>query len=109
MKLEFENKKLKELCEIEKQARRELGAVAAKKLQSRLADIVAADCVGDLVLGKPHPLTGDRTGQFALTLHRGLRLVFEPKMDEVPITDEKAIIWKDVTGVNIVFIGDYHD
>lgn len=109
MKLYFANKKLRELCETEKVAKKNLGKQAAKKLKSRLADIVAAKRVGDLVVGRPHPLKGDRAGQFSLTLHGGCRLVFEPGTEEIPTAMDGSIIWKDVDGVNIVFIGDYHD
>ena len=109
MKLDFASKRLKMLCEIERLAKKELGTQVAKKLKSRLADIVAAERVGDLVVGKPHPLKGDRHGQFSLTLHQGFRLVFEPSMDEVPRRDDGAINWREVNGVNVVFIGDYHD
>ena len=109
MNLDFATKDLRKLCETEKLAKKELGAPVAKKLKSRLADIVAAKRVGDLVVGKPHPLKGNRLGQFSLTLHRGIRLVFEPMMDEVPTTDDGSINWPEVTGINILFIGDYHD
>lgn len=109
MKLIFASKQLKSICEIENLATKKFGAPVTKKLKSRLADIVAAERVGDLVLGRPHPLKGNRQGQFALTLHGGIRLVFEPSMDEVPRTDNGSINWPDVNGVNVVFIGDYHD
>ena len=109
MTLDFADKELRKLCETAKLAKKALGAPAAKKLQSRLADIVAAERVGDLVVGKPHPLSGDRKGQFSLTLHGGVRLVFEPLMDEVPTNDDGSISWPNVSGVRIVFIGDYHD
>lgn len=109
MKLEFPSQKLRNLCEIERVAKKELGAPAVKKLKSRLADIIAAECVGDLMLGKPHPLKGDRYGQFSLTLHQGCRLVFEPHMDNIPTDEAGAIIWREVSSVSILFIGDYHD
>ncbi len=109
MNLDFASKDLREVCETEKIAKKKLGAPAAKKLKSRLADIVAVERVGDLKLGKPHPLTGDRLGQFSITLHGGIRLVFEPLMDDVPTTKDGSIAWPEVTGVNILFIGDYHD
>lgn len=108
MKLDFADKNLRKLCETQKLATRKLGAQAAKKLQSRLADIIAAERVGDLVVGKPHPLAGDRLGQFSLTLHGGRRLVFEPLMDEVPTNADGSINWPEVTGARIVFLGDYH-
>ena len=77
-------------------------------MQSRLADIVAAERVGDLIVGKPHPLTGNRKEQYLLTLHGGIRLVFEPMMDGGPCKEDGSIKWPAVTGIKIVFIGNYH-
>jgi toxin HigB-1 len=80
----FGNKALKDLCEQSKVAQRKLGSASAGKLRSRLADLVAARAVTDLVAGRPHPLKGDRAGQFAVDLSGGLRLVFEADHDPIP-------------------------
>ena len=66
MEIRFKDKLLRELCEKKAVAAKKLGDVCARKLQTRLADIAAASRVTDLVAGKPHPLKGDRHGQFAL-------------------------------------------
>ena len=57
----------------------------------------------------PHPLRGDRAGQFALDLDGGRRLVFEPDQGSVPGKQDGSIDWSQVTRVRIVLIGDYHD
>lgn len=105
----FKDKKLRELCEKKAAATRKLGEICARKLQSRLADLLAASRVSDLVAGNPHPLTGDRHGQFALDLAGGWRLVFAPGNKPVPRRDDASIDWSAVTIVCIEFIGDYHD
>lgn len=97
------------LCDDQKQQQKILGKVGAKKLRARLADLAAAARVTDLVLGDPHPLGHDRAGQFALRLHGGWRLVFEPAHDPPPQSADGAIAWDQVTAVRIVWIGDYHD
>ena len=65
--------------------------------------------MGELIVGNPHPLKGDRLGQFALNLKGGVRLVFEPENDPVPYNEDGSIDWRNVSAVCIVFIGDYHD
>jgi proteic killer suppression protein len=100
---------LEKLCLTERQQKKELGAVGAKKLRSRLADIEAAATVRDLVAGRPHPLEGDRDGQFAVNLDGGRRLVFEPDHDPIPYEADGSVAWEKVTAVRIVWIGDYHD
>lgn len=109
MNLDFKDKKLRELCEQRASAERKLGADSARKLRSRLADLQAAVCVTDLAAGGPHPLQGDRAGQFALKLEGGKRLVFEPDHNPVPYREDGSIDWSRVTRVRIIYIGDYHD
>ena len=89
--------------------KKELGNAGARKLQTRLAELMAVVSVNELIAGHPHPLKGDRAGQFAVSLEGGKRLVFEPANDPIPKTHDDAIDWTSVTIVRIAFIGDYHD
>jgi proteic killer suppression protein len=107
--IEIPEDDLRVICEQERAATRALGKLCARRLRTRLADLVAAVHVQELVAGRPHPLKGDRSGQFALDLHGGVRLVFEPANDPIPEQDDGGIDWRGVTRVRIVFIGDYHD
>ncbi len=109
MKITINNSKLKKLCEKPQEAQKKLGNNCAKKLRTRLADIQAAESVTSLVAGNPHPLKGDRAGQFAVNLDGGKRLVFEPANEPVPRNEDGSINWSEITAVCIVFIGDYHD
>ncbi|MBI5333739.1 MAG: killer suppression protein HigA [Burkholderiales bacterium] len=109
MEIRFKDKRLRELCEKGAVARRTLGDAGARKLQARLADMMAAARVSDLVAGNPHPLKGDRRGQFAVDLAGGWRLVFAPANDPIPRRDDASVDWSAVTIVCIEFIGDYHD
>ena len=109
MEVEFKDKKLRELCEKQAVAVKKLGDACARKLRTRLADLSAAARVTDLVAGNPHPLKGDRLGQFAVDLAGGWRLVFAPANDPTPRKDDASIDWSAVTIVCIEFIGDYHD
>lgn len=100
---------IQRLCEQERLAVRKLGADSAKKLKSRLADLSAAASVSGLVAGHPHPLRGDRLGQFAVSLAGGARLVFEPANEPRPLLADGTIDWTRITRIRVVFIGDYHD
>lgn len=109
MQVRFKDKKLRELCEKQAVAEKKLGAASARKLKVRLVALEAATCVTDLVAGNPHPLKGDRLGQFALDLAGGWRLVFVPAHDPCPARPDGGIEWSLVTIVSIEYIGDYHD
>lgn len=109
MEIKFSDKKLRELCEKQAAAVKKLGDAGARKLRARLADLAAASRVTDLVAGHPHPLKGERLGQFAVDLAGGWRLVFAPANDPVPRRGDASIDWSAVTIVCIEYIGDYHD
>ncbi|MCW5322192.1 type II toxin-antitoxin system RelE/ParE family toxin [Verminephrobacter aporrectodeae] len=109
MEIRFKDKRLRQLCEKEAVARKKLGDSGARKLLARWADLTAASCMSDLKAGRPHPLKGDRLGQFSLALDGGRRLVFAPANDPVARREDGSIDWSAVTVVCIEFIGDYHD
>ncbi len=110
MYVSYKDRKLRKLCENNREAIRKLGADSAKKLQSRHSDMDAAENVeGMPPLGNPHPLIRDRAGQYSIGLAGGKRLVFEPDHNPVPEREGGGIDWAQVTAVTIVYIGDYHD
>lgn len=109
MEIRYKDKKVRELCEKQAVAEKKLGAASARKLKVRLLALDAAVRVTDLVAGNPHPLKGERFGQFALDLAGGWRLVFAPDHDPCPTRPDGGIEWSQVTIVSIEYIGDYHD
>lgn len=109
MDIDFATTKLRALCEQHARVVGAFGFLCAKKLQNRLADLEAVAFVTELVAGRPHPLKGDRLGQFSVDLHGAVRLVFEPDHVPVPRNADISIAWNQINKVRIVFIGDYHD
>ena len=108
MEVPYKDKKIRDLCEKQAVAEKRLGAASARKLRLRLLALEAAARVTDLVAGNPHPLKGDRLGQFALDLAGGWRLVFAPAHDPCPTRPDGGIEWSHVTVISIESIGDYH-
>lgn len=109
LEIKYKNGKLEKLSLISKVADRELGPKSAQKLRTRLAEIDAGSSVAELIAGRPHPLKGNRLGEFALDLAGGDRLVFMPSANPPPLKDDGGIDWSNVKSVTIIFIGDYHD
>ena len=109
MEIRFGTKELSNICQKRAVAIKKLGDIGARKLRTRLADLESAERVTDVQAGNPHPLKGDRRGQFAVDLAGGWRLVFEPANRPIPRKDDASIDWSRVTTVSIEFIGDYHD
>ena len=90
-------------------ATRKLGAASAKKLQRRLSELFAVNVVADLVAGRPHPLEGDRMGQFSVDLQGACRLVFKPTRQPLPAKPDGSIDWAQVDEITIIEAVDYHD
>lgn len=88
---------------------KDLGKAGTKKLAVRRAELEAAVSVTDLRTGDPHPLTGDRVGQYSVDLDGGRRLLFEPAHEVCPTKEDGGIDWARVTEIRIILIGDYHD
>lgn len=109
MEIRFRDKKVRLLCESRDAAVKKLGDACACKLRARLDDLEHAANVYELPAGNPHPLTGDRAGEYAVNLAGGRRLTFSPANDPVPRHADGGINWRAVTIVCIEFIGDYHD
>lgn len=109
MEIRYKDKKIKDLCEKRAVAVKKLGQACARKLMVRLQALEAATRVTDLVAGNPHPLTGDRYGEFALDLSGGWRMTFVPGHDPYPTKPDGGIDWSQVTIATIEYIGNYHD
>lgn len=109
MEVIYKDKKIRELCENHAVAQRRLGPLTAHKLKIRLVALEAATRVTDLVAGNPHPLEGDRFGQFAIDLVGGYRLVFTQAHTPSLTGPSGATDWSKVTIIKIEYIGDYHD
>ncbi|MFW6438220.1 MAG: type II toxin-antitoxin system RelE/ParE family toxin [Armatimonadota bacterium] len=88
-----------------------LGADAAHKLELRLNQLMAAsnlEALSTIPGAKPHPLAGDRAGQYAVTVHGGVRLIFVPHHDPLPRTADGGLNIAAVTAICVTEIGDYH-
>lgn len=80
MRLRYSSKQLAKECTDEREMKRRRGALAAK-LRLRVNALEVAESMTDLQamdpLGKWHPLTANRSGQWAGDLSRNWRLIVE--------------------------------
>jgi len=109
MQITYASKTIQRLCEEDKQQRKQLGEKRAKRLKNRLNELRAVVDVSQLQLGRPHPLSGDRAGQFSVDLDGPIRKLFEPTDQPPPTLEAGGIDWKAVSSVRILEIGDTHD
>lgn len=110
MEIFFGKRSLQKLCESRQGLQREHGQACARKAVSRLLDLEASASLEDMrtLPGRCHELAGDRTGQLAVELSDGKRLVFEPAHDPAPAKRDGGLDWSRVTVVRILAIQNYH-
>lgn len=111
MEISFATAKLQKLCNSDSKLRGEFGPVCAKKIQRRLAEMKAANCLEDLrhlPQARCHELSADRNGTLAVDVEHPKRLIFEPDHDPIPELPGGGLDWRQVTSARILDITDYH-
>ena len=68
----------------------------------------AAETLGALSFGRPHPLSGKRAGQYGIEVTANYRLVIEIAQEPVPVTADGGIDLGSVVVVRAVEVTDYH-
>jgi len=111
MEIRFATQRLQKLCNNSGKLRGVYGPECALKIQRRLDELKAADCLEDLRNlpgAKCHELKADREGQFSVYLEHPKRLIFVPDHEPVPVGTNGGIDWQQVTRVLVLEIVDYH-
>ena len=96
------------MCTDKSYATRHIGPQCATKLSNRIADLLSAEVITNVIAGRGHALEGDRKGHYAFVLSGGVRLCVVPQ-EPAPLHDDLSIAWEEVSAVKVVEIGDYHD
>lgn len=109
MKLDYSSRKLRKLCEDEREMHKRRPDIE-RTLRIRVAALAANNSLDDLCandpLGKWHRLTGDRLGQWAGKVSANERIVIEPQEDGVRVIGLSEELQS--TEARIIDIGDYH-
>ncbi len=111
MEITFRSKKLQKLCCSAQEMQRALGSARAKKLQQRLLELAAAECllhISHLPPPRRHEMTGGRSGQISVDLDHPYRLYFVPANDPVPRREDGGLDLSAVTQIEIIELADPH-
>ena len=111
MKIDFLSVKDKDFFENSKEVVKKHGPETAKKLQTRLDDLDAAQSMDDMrnLPGKWEELKNDRAGQFSARLQGGLRLIVKPQKQPPPTKPDGGLDWRAIDSITILEMVDYHD
>lgn len=103
LEIAFDKKSLRQICENEAKANHKFGEIVAQKLKARLADMLAATCVDDLVAGHPHKLDG-QPQHFVVGLCDGFYIVFCANHNTVPKLESGGVDWSKVSRIKLLKI-----
>ncbi len=110
VEIDFKTEKLQKVCNNDKLMLKTYGKQSAQKLRDRLDDLRDASTLHEMktLPGHCHELTGDRKHQLALNLAQGLRLIFEPRGEQIHKADG-GLDWNVINQIRILSIENYHD
>ena len=110
MNINFKYRKLQKIFNDEGKLKAAYGEPMAKAIMLRLAVLSNAPTLARVPPTKPgrcHPLTGDRSGQYAVDLNQPYRLIFAPAHRPVPRLKDGGIDTDRVTAITIMEVVDY--
>jgi toxin HigB-1 len=112
MDIDFASKKMMKAFNSERSLQKEYGPEQARLNQRRMAILQAAPTLAQVPTEKParrHQLKRDKKNQFAVDLKQPSRLIFQPKHNPIPRTEDGSIDLNNVTAITILEINkDYH-
>lgn len=88
MEITHKNKKIEKVCTNARIAEKTYGKEMADKIHQRIDEITAADNVEMMIqfhIGRCHPLSNNRKGQYVVDLVHPYRLIFEKNGGEIQI------------------------
>jgi hypothetical protein len=103
LQLAFSTQALRDVCENEERAVRELGRECANALKARLADIRAAENVSDLVAGHPRRVPSSKD-QLMLDLAKGCTAVLAVNHATIPRLASGVVDWANVSRIKLLRI-----
>ena len=103
MIIAFDTKKLREICEDDAVAVKELGSPAAEALRQRLADLRAAESISDLLVGNPRT-SGAENVNLTIDLTATARTIWSQNQTTPLRTPLGDIDWKRTGRVRLVEI-----
>ena len=113
MRISFADSKLEKICSDTASMRKRFGTEQSKKLQLRLAVLLAADSLQVFAppYRKPercHELLGGRSGQLSMDLAQPYRLIFIPDHDTIFRTTDGGLDWRQIRAIKLIEIVDTH-
>jgi toxin HigB-1 len=106
----FADKKFEKLANDDRKRLKEFGKIRSDKIKGRLTQLRNSDTLEDVrhLPGNYHELTNNRKGQWACDLDQPYRMIFRPQEAPIPMNEHGQYIWKEISGILIIEIVNYH-
>lgn len=92
------------ICENEEFAQNTLGSELAKKLKTRLADVMASNCVMDIPTGSPRQIVLENQLAFLVNIWPPHHLIFLSVHQHKPLNALGQLDWHQVSRIKIINI-----
>lgn len=112
MKINFKTKRMEKDLNSSKRLTKKYGSKRVRFIMRRMKVLAAANSLADVPRRPPercHQLSGDRDEQFAVVIKDQWRLVFVPKHESIPRKEDGGIELSQITTIEVIWIGDYHE
>ena len=106
MEIAFSRKVLRQICERESVAVQHYGEPVARMLTHRLADLLSATNLTDLIAGNPTVLDGAPRWRIVVGLCDGYQMVICPNHSSTPILSSGELDRKNIVRIKILDIGN---
>lgn len=110
MNITFKNRKLQKILTDPGEIKKAYGSMA-RRVSQRMDQLQAAPnlaTIQSLPAMECHILTGDRKGEWAVSISGNYRLIFEIDQDPIPTKDDGSIDSIRITDIRILETTDYH-
>jgi len=112
MDIIFKTKRLEKELNSSKRLIKKYGSKTTRFIMRRMKVLAAANSLADVPHQPPercHQLSGGRDEQFAVVIRDQWRLIFVPNHETIPRKRAGGIELSQITAIEIIWIGDYHE
>ena len=112
MDVQFRTNKLRDAFLEHKIATKQFGDRDGKLYIRRINELASCETLGDVLdlpFGKPHALSGERAGEFAINMVQPRRLIFVPLDEEGQRIAADKIKPGEVKSIQVWEVVNYHD
>lgn len=109
MEIAFTTKELRDLCHDEVTLDTRLNAFAAEVLKIRLADLCAAEWIGEVLAGQPKQGQWKNSECYFFELDDKIVLVLIPNHLKQRVNHDGKTDWTKIQRVKVVYLGERND